>query len=194
MPDPPGQESPPSPWNLPNALSLLRLLLAPVIWLLLVREDGADTWSRVAAFVVFALAMATDRIDGEIARRRGIVTDFGKLVDPIADKAVTGVAFVGLSVLGELWWWVTVLVLGRELLVTAMRFVVIRHGVIAASRGGKLKTMLQTVALGLYILPLPSALEPVAITVMVAAVAVTVLTGFDYAARASALRAGAGRP
>ena len=177
-------------WNLPNALTTLRIVLVPLFgWLLLV-DDGQDTTYRVWAFVVFTLAILTDRIDGEIARARNLVTDFGKLMDPIADKALTGMAFVGLSIIGELWWWVTIVVLGRELGITLLRFWVIRHGVMPASRGGKIKTTLQAVALCGLILPLNEAGGPfgsfgdvlwwMAVIVMAAAVAVTVITGVDY--------------
>ena len=173
-----------SNWNIANGLTVLRLVLVPLFGWLLLTDDGESDGMRVAAFVVFAVAAATDKFDGELARRRGMVTDFGKVVDPIADKALTGMAFIGLSILGELPWWVTVVVLVRELGVTALRFWVIRIGVIPASRGGKLKTALQTLALGLYILPLSSAFDPVEIVAMALAVIVTVVTGFDYAAQA----------
>ena len=103
-----------SPWNLPNGLTVLRLLLVPLMGWLLLRDGGADDASRVGAFLTFSVAMITDRLDGELARRRGLVTDFGVIADPIADKALTGTAFVGLSVLGELPWWVTVVVLIRD--------------------------------------------------------------------------------
>ncbi|MDQ4085457.1 MAG: CDP-diacylglycerol--glycerol-3-phosphate 3-phosphatidyltransferase [Actinomycetota bacterium] len=177
---PPG--APPSNWNVPNALTLLRILIVPLFGWLLLSHGGEDVGWRLAAFVCFALAMVTDRFDGEIARRRGLVTTFGKVADPIADKALIGTAFVGLSLLGELPWWVTVVVLGRELLITLLRFAVIRYGVIAASRGGKLKTVLQTVALCAYVLPVAdvTALHLVAVGVMAAAVVVTVWTGGEY--------------
>jgi CDP-diacylglycerol---glycerol-3-phosphate 3-phosphatidyltransferase len=172
----------PSNWNLPNALTSLRILMVPLFaWLLLSHGGDQVAW-RLAAFAIFLAAMITDRLDGEIARRRGLVTDFGKIADPIADKALTGMAFIGLSVLGELSWWVTVVVLGREVLITLVRFVVIRYGVIAASRGGKLKTVLQTIALCAYILPIGDVfvLHAAAMAVMAAAVAVTVWTGGEY--------------
>jgi CDP-diacylglycerol--glycerol-3-phosphate 3-phosphatidyltransferase len=175
-------------WNIANAVTVLRFLLVPVFGWLLLRDGGADDASRVAAFVTFAIAMVTDRADGELARRRGLVTDFGKLADPIADKALTGMAFVGLSIIGELPWWVTVVVLVREWGVTALRFAVIRHGVMPAGRGGKAKTALQAVALGLYVLPLPAAMEFVQASVMAVAVAVTVVTGADYVVQAIRLR------
>ncbi|PZF80719.1 CDP-diacylglycerol--glycerol-3-phosphate 3-phosphatidyltransferase [Jiangella anatolica] len=179
---------PPSPWNIANALTILRVVLVPVFGWLLLREGGDDDGSRIAAFVAFGIAMLTDQIDGELARRRGLVTDFGKIADPIADKALTGMAFVGLSILGELPWWVTVIVLVREWGITAMRFAVIRYGVMAANRGGKLKTALQTLALGLYLLPLPGWFDPVEATVMGIAVLVTVVTGVDYVLSAIRLR------
>jgi CDP-diacylglycerol---glycerol-3-phosphate 3-phosphatidyltransferase len=178
------ERSAPSNWNLANALTVARLVLVPLFGWLLLTDDGDSDRMRIAAFVVFAVAAATDRFDGDIARRRGTVTDFGKLVDPIADKALTGMAFIGLSILGELPWWVTVVVLVREWGVTALRFWVVRIGVIAASPGGKLKTALQTLALGLYILPLSGAFDPVEIAAMALAVAVTVVTGVDYTLRA----------
>lgn len=182
------KEPQPSAWNLPNAVTVLRLFLVPLLAWLLLREDGADDASRVGAFLTFAVAMVTDKIDGDLARKRGLVTDFGKIADPIADKALTGTAFVGLSLLGELPWWVTIVVLVRELGVTALRFVVIRHGVLPAGRGGKVKTALQGLALGLYLLPLPDAWHPVEVTAMAVAVVVTVVTGLDYVAQAVRLR------
>lgn len=177
-----------SVWNIANALTALRLLLVPVFWVLLMHQDGTDPGWRTAAFAVFAVASLTDRYDGELARRRGLVTDVGKIADPIADKALIGAALIGLSMLAEVNWWVTVVVLVREVGVTVLRFAVIRHGVMAASRGGKAKTMLQTVAIGLYILPLDGALHTIAAVVMAAAVIVTVVTGVDYVARAARLR------
>jgi CDP-diacylglycerol--glycerol-3-phosphate 3-phosphatidyltransferase len=183
--DPP---SPASAWNIANALTVFRLALVPVFVVVLFADDGHRTGWRIAAWAVFAVASFTDRIDGDIARKRGLVTEFGKLVDPIADKALIGAALVGLSALGELWWWVTVLVLVREVGVTLLRFWVIRHGVIPASRGGKIKTFLQAVAIGLYVLPLSGWVHDVATAIMVVAVAVTVATGVDYVARAVRLR------
>jgi CDP-diacylglycerol--glycerol-3-phosphate 3-phosphatidyltransferase len=177
-----------SPWNIANYLTVLRLLLVPVFVVLLLGQDGQDATWRYGAAGVFLLAAWTDRIDGQIARSRGLVTSFGKLVDPIADKALVGSAFLGLSLLDELPWWVTLLVLGRELGVTLLRFVVIRHGIMPASRGGKLKTMLQATALVWYVLPLSGWLAAVGVAVMVLAVVVTVVTGLDYVARALHLR------
>jgi CDP-diacylglycerol---glycerol-3-phosphate 3-phosphatidyltransferase len=177
-----------SAWNLANALTGARLVLVPLFGWLLLHENGQDAAWRLGAFVAFAVASVTDRLDGELARRRGIVTDVGKIADPIADKALIGTALVGLSLLGELWWWVTVLVMVREIGVTALRFVVIRHGVMPASRGGKLKTLLQGVAIALYLLPQEWVPRIVPALFMGLAVAVTVVTGVDYVARAVRLR------
>ncbi len=177
-----------SSWNIANYLTVLRLLLVPVFAVLLLAEDGTSQTLRIAATVVFALASYTDRIDGQIARSRGLVTTFGKLADPIADKALTGAALVGLSLLDELSWWVTAIVLVREIGVTLLRFWVIRHGVIPASRGGKLKALLQALAIGFYLLPLTGLAATGRAWVMTVAVAVTVVTGVDYVARAVTLR------
>ncbi|MDQ1666607.1 MAG: CDP-diacylglycerol---glycerol-3-phosphate 3-phosphatidyltransferase [Actinomycetota bacterium] len=179
---------PVSAWNIANALTVARLVLVPVFLVLLLRDGGdSDRW-RVGAFLTFAIASVTDRVDGQIARRRGLVTDFGKIADPIADKMLIGAALVGLSVLDQLPWWITVVVLVREVGVTLLRFFVIRHGVMPASRGGKLKTLMQAVAIGLLVLPLEGLLHDVALVVMYVAVAVTVVTGADYVLRAARLR------
>jgi CDP-diacylglycerol--glycerol-3-phosphate 3-phosphatidyltransferase len=179
---------PVSAWNVANALTALRLVLVPVFGVLLLHEDGTDDGWRVAAFVAFAIAAFTDRLDGELARRRGLITDVGKIADPIADKALTGMALIGLSLLGELPWWVTAVVLVREVGITVLRFVVIRHGVMPASRGGKVKTLVQGLAIGLYVLPRSLIPIEVAQVVMAAAVVVTVVTGLDYVHRAARLR------
>ncbi len=175
-------------WNIANALTFVRLLLVPVFAVLLLHDGGRQSSWRVAATVVFGVASLTDRFDGELARRRGLITDLGKIVDPIADKALIGTALVGLSWLDQLSWWVTVAVLVREVGVTILRFVVIRHGVMPASRGGKVKTFLQAVAIGLYLLPLEGGWQTMAAVVMAVAVVVTLVTGADYVARAVTLR------
>jgi len=178
----------PSVLNVPNALTILRLLLVPVFAWLLLREGGEDATSRVWSAAVFVAASLTDLVDGELARRQGQVTTFGKVADPIADKALTGTALVGLSYLGELPWWVTVVILVREIGVTLLRFWVIRRGVIPASRGGKAKTVAQMVAIFMYLLPLSGWLVPAREVVMGVAVLLTIGTGIDYVARALRLR------
>ncbi|MEP7035738.1 MAG: CDP-diacylglycerol--glycerol-3-phosphate 3-phosphatidyltransferase [Actinomycetota bacterium] len=177
-----------SAWNIANALTVSRLALVPVFGLLLLHDGDPSTTYRLLAAAVFVVATATDRIDGDIARARGIVTDFGKVSDPIADKALMGMALIGLSMIGLLWWWVTVVVVVREVSITALRFVVIRHGVMPASRGGKVKTALQALAILLFVLPLSNSWHSLAVVVMTLAVIVTVATGVDYLLRARTLR------
>ncbi len=193
-PDPMAQPShDASAWNLPNALTVLRILLVPVFGSMLLVDGGANAGQRFAALGVFVVAMITDRIDGDLARSRGLVTDVGKLLDPIADKALLGMAFVGLSLIGLVPWWVTVLVLAREVGVTVVRFVVIRHGVMPAGRGGKVKTFAQAVALSLLVLPawvMPAGQvwRWAAYIVLVVAVLLTVATGLDHLVQANRLR------
>ncbi|MDQ1704663.1 MAG: CDP-diacylglycerol---glycerol-3-phosphate 3-phosphatidyltransferase [Frankiaceae bacterium] len=174
--------------NIANALTLVRLLLVPAFVALLVANGGHSTGWRVWAFVAFAVATVTDFVDGDLARSRGLVTDVGKVADPIADKALIGAALIGLSALGDLPWWVTVVILVRELGITGLRFFVIRHGVIPASRGGKIKTLLQNVAIGLYVLPLTGWSASLRFGLLALAVVITLATGVDYVARAVRLR------
>jgi CDP-diacylglycerol--glycerol-3-phosphate 3-phosphatidyltransferase len=185
IPDHAGDPVGTSRWaTLPNFLTLIRLLLVPVLAVLLLADDGADPALRWAATAVFVIAALTDLADGEIARRSGTVTTLGKIADPVADKALTGVALIGLSLLGILPWWVTLVILGREIAVTALRFVVIRHGVIPASRGGKAKTVAQVIAISLYLAPLDAWADPIRVIAMGIALVLTVVTGIDYAGRA----------
>ncbi|AWT53649.1 CDP-diacylglycerol--glycerol-3-phosphate 3-phosphatidyltransferase (Phosphatidylglycerophosphate synthase) [Mycolicibacterium smegmatis] len=181
--------------NLANVLTGIRMALVPVFLVFLFTDGGHEFFWRMAAFTVFAVAVITDRFDGALARSYGMVTEFGALADPIADKALIGAALIGLSMLGDLPWWVTAVVLAREIGITLMRLAVLRHGVIPASRGGKLKTTVQAVAIGLFVMPL-YAWSPVWTTVawaiMWAAVVLTVLTGADYVV--SAIRDSRGRP
>ena len=174
--------------NVANALTLLRILLVPVFVVLLFIHGGHSPGWRVWAFAVFVVATVTDLIDGDLARSRGLVTNVGKVADPIADKALTGAALIGLSSLGDLQWWVTVVILVREVGITALRFFVIRHGVIPASRGGKAKTLVQNLAIGLYLLPLTGWSASARFWLMGVAVVVTLATGGDYVARAIHLR------
>jgi CDP-diacylglycerol--glycerol-3-phosphate 3-phosphatidyltransferase len=175
--------------NVANMLTVSRLVLVPVFLVALFAGDGHQTRWRLIAGLVFAIASITDHFDGNLARSRGLVTDFGKIADPIADKALTGAALIGLSLLAELPWWVTVVIAVREVGVTLLRFWVIRHGVIPASRGGKAKTLVQIVAIGAYLLPFPDWFQAVRLVLMGLAVVLTVVTGIDYVIRAVRLRA-----
>ncbi|MFE2037884.1 CDP-diacylglycerol--glycerol-3-phosphate 3-phosphatidyltransferase [Streptomyces scopuliridis] len=175
-------------WNIANILTMVRLVLVPGFVLLLLQDGGFDPVWRAWAWAAFAVAMITDVFDGHLARAYNLVTDFGKIADPIADKAIMGAALICLSALGDLPWWVTGVILFRELGITLMRFWVIRHGVIPASRGGKMKTLAQGVAVGMYVLALTGPLATLRFWVMAVAVALTVITGLDYVRQAVVLR------
>ena len=187
----------PSAWNPANVVTVLRIAVVPFFAVALLADGGHTVGGRLLATALFVAAAASDRLDGWLARRSGQVTDLGKMLDPIADKLLIGAALVLLSWLGDLWWAVTALVLVRELGITVMRFFLLRYVVLPASRGGKLKTVLQSVALSLYLLPLdhlPAFVGVVAAVVMAAAVVVTLVTGADYVRAAVRIRRAAGVP
>ncbi|ADD43910.1 CDP-diacylglycerol--glycerol-3-phosphate 3-phosphatidyltransferase [Stackebrandtia nassauensis] len=180
-------------YNIPNLLTVLRLLLIPAFVLCAIESQFTNPGWRWAAALVFTAAAVTDYVDGWLARRIGQVTAFGKIADPIADKALTGTALVLFSLWDLLPWWVTIVILVRELGITALRFWVIRLGIIAASRGGKIKTVLQIVAIVWYLVPLPELLAMLAPWVMAAATIATVVSGADYIVQVVRLRHQAGR-
>ena len=186
----------PSNWNVPNALTTLRIVLVPFFaWAML--QDGGDSapW-RWVAFAIFAVAMITDKIDGDLARKHNLITDFGKIADPIADKAVTGMALIALSIAGDVWWWVTIVVLLREWSVTLLRLSVLKRVVMPAAQSGKIKTVFQSLALGLLVMPLPhgdahqgnfdalgvvgEVFFYVGLAALAAAVALTLWSGFEF--------------
>ena len=175
---------------LPNALTVLRLVLVPVFLVLLFWHPDQFSW-RLGATFAFAVAILTDLFDGKIARRYNLVSDFGKLWDPIADKALTGMAFVGLSILSELPWWITIIILVREWGITVLRWAIMKYGVMAANRGGKLKTVMQSVALIMFLPGLqfmPAVWDWIAWAAMILCFVLTVLTGLDYLREASKMR------
>jgi CDP-diacylglycerol---glycerol-3-phosphate 3-phosphatidyltransferase len=182
-----------SVWNVANALTALRLLAVPLLGYLLL-QDSQD--SRNLATLVFLLASLTDLLDGFVARKFGLITTLGKVADPIADKFLTGVALLGLSYLGALPWWVTIVIIAREICVTLLRFWVIEHGVISASRGGKTKTLLQIVAISMYLYVWPEGASEsftnfwdfAKISVMTLAVVLTITTAIAYIRKALQLR------
>ncbi len=191
-------ESPPSNLNIANALTVLRIVGVPVFGWLLLTQGGESIAMRVWAFVAFALLMITDRIDGDLARSRNLVTNFGKLADPIADKALTGMAFVGLAIIFDTWWFWTaiILILIREWGITVMRFFIKKYGVMPASQGGRIKTTLQALAIGGYVLPLElwdttasNVLLVLTHLVFVAAFAITMVTAVQYVLDARRIRA-----
>lgn len=166
--------------NLANSLTLLRILIVPFFVYALFHHESTSLFWRYVATALFALASYTDRVDGQLARNRNTVTDFGTFLDPIADKALIGSALIGLSHLGQISWWVTVVILIREFGITLLRLLVLRRGVIPASRGGKVKTLVQGFAIFFYLWPLPVAVNPARIALMSVAVVITVVTGLDY--------------
>ena len=186
---PSGTPAKPSNFNLPNAITVVRILLAPVFFWMLLADGGQDGPLRYGAAILFIVAIGTDGIDGYIARRYNLVTELGKLLDPIADKVLTGAALIGLSILGELWWWVTIVILVRELGITVYRFIVLRDRVVPASRGGKLKTLVQSFAISFALLPLWVPLGDWVFwfnwALMAAALVITVWTGIDYLVQAA---------
>ena len=186
-----------SNFNIANVLTTLRIVMVPFFGWALLQDDGNSTMWRWIAFALFAVAMITDKIDGDLARKHNLITDFGKIADPIADKAVTGMAFIGLSIVGDVWWWVTILVLVREWSVTLLRLSVLKYVVIPAARSGKIKTTLQAIALSGLIWPLPhgdahggafdfwpgpvgEALFFLAHALLAGAVAITLWSGYEF--------------
>lgn len=177
-------------WTLPNVLTVVRIVLVPVFLVVLFWHPHDPLW-RLAATLVFVVAILTDVADGRIARRYNLVSDFGKLWDPVADKALTGAAFVSLGILGELWWWMIVVILLREWGITWVRAAIAKYGIMAANRGGKAKTVTQSLALILFLLWLPALpgwLGVVAWALMWLAVILTVVTGLDYLREAARIR------
>lgn len=174
------EDRPVSPWNIANVVTVARIFLVPVFAVFVVLSGMDHSGWRMAACVLFVFIATTDFVDGWLARSRGLVTDFGKLADPIADKVMIGTALVLLSYYDALPWWVTIVILARELGITAWRMSVARKTVIAADRGGKLKTVLQITAVAWYLWPWASPLDAVGPWLMGAALVLTVLTGMDY--------------
>ena len=166
--------------NLPNALTIFRILALPFCAYALFKNGGDDDSWRIIAFTLFFIVGLSDILDGKIARSRNQITEFGKLLDPIADKAMLATASIGASLLGMLSWWVTAIFLIREVAVTILRFAVIKNGVISASKGAKLKTFFQNFGVGFYILPLPSYLNIPRDIFMAIAIYLTITTGVTY--------------
>ena len=166
--------------NLPNALTIFRILALPFCAWALFKEGGEDPTWQIIAWTSFFLVGLTDILDGRIARKRNQVSSFGAILDPIADKAFIGTALVGLSILGRIPWWVTSLILFREIGITIIRLAIVNRKIIAANRGGKIKSLLQNFSVGFYILPLPENLYLPRDILLGAAVVLTITTGLDY--------------
>jgi len=167
-------------FNLPNFLTVLRILAVPFCAYALFKNGGDERHWQIIAWTGFFLVGLTDFFDGRIARSRKQITSFGAFLDPVADKVAIGTAMVGLSMLGKLWWAVTAIILIREIGVTVLRLVVIKDGVIPASKGGKMKTLFQGFGIGFYILPLPTYLHLPRDLFMSVAVILTITSGYDY--------------
>ena len=174
-----------SEMNLPNAITISRILALPFCTYALFKNGGDDSTWRIISFSLFWIVGVTDFLDGKLARSRNTVTEFGKLLDPIADKALIGTALISLSILHVLAWWVTIIILTREIGITVFRFAVIKDGVIPANRGGKVKTIVQNFAAGFYILPLGPSLFWFRELFMGTALVLTITTGVWYLVEAS---------
>jgi CDP-diacylglycerol--glycerol-3-phosphate 3-phosphatidyltransferase len=172
--------------NIPNALTVARLFMVPIFGYLVLAIEQTDSVQWASA-IVFLIAALTDLVDGVWARRYGLVTNFGKIADPIADKALIGTALIALSIQGEIAWWVTGIIIFREVAITLMRFWVIKHGVIPASRGGKVKTVSQIIAIVAFLIPLNGWVDAVAQMSLGVALALTITTGIDYVVKARVL-------
>ena len=175
--------------NVPNLLTISRLFMVPIFGYLVLAIEQTDT-AQWASAIVFLIAAITDLVDGVWARRYGLVTNFGKIADPIADKALIGTALIALSIQGEIAWWVTGIIIFREIAITVLRFWVIRHGVIPASRGGKVKTVSQIIAIVAFLIPIHGWVDAVAQMSLGVALALTVTTGIDYVLKARILPQG----
>jgi len=175
--------------NVPNLLTIARLFMVPIFGYLVLTIEQTDA-AQWASATVFLIAAITDLIDGVWARRYGLVTNFGKIADPIADKALIGTALIALSIQNEIAWWVTGIILFREIGITILRFWVIRHGVIPASRGGKAKTVSQIIAIVAFLIPMHGWVDAVAQISLGVALALTVTTGIDYVLKARILPQG----
>ena len=186
-------------WNLPNILTMLRIVMVPFFMVLLWQDT---TGAHLGALAIFLAAALTDKLDGSIARARGLVTNFGKIADPFADKMLVGGAIIMLSIMDILPWWATITIIVREAAITILRFIMVRRWVMAASKGGKLKTVLQVIFIAMMILPavglfgetIGGWIEIAAFVVMIAAVVVTVVTGLDYIIRAIKVARSASSP
>ncbi|MGP6176688.1 CDP-diacylglycerol--glycerol-3-phosphate 3-phosphatidyltransferase [Microbacterium sp. A196] len=176
------------PRQLPNAITIARIPLAAVFFVLLLlggTYGNNDLVIRWIAGALFVLAISTDWVDGYLARKYDIVSDFGKLWDPIADKLLTGAGFVGLAILAEWPWWVVIIILIREWGITVHRFIVASNHIVAAAWMGKLKTAFQGVALSWWLLPLHQLIgmdwwTGIGIPLMYVTLVLTVVSGIDY--------------
>jgi CDP-diacylglycerol--glycerol-3-phosphate 3-phosphatidyltransferase len=164
----------------PNFITVARLLLVPVGVYTLFKNGGNDpTWQYISWIVFFVLGLS-DIVDGNLARSRNAITEFGKFLDPVADKVMIGAAMISLSILGRLPWWMTTVILFREIGITVFRLMIINRGVIPANKGGKIKASLQNFGVGFYVLPLSTSFYWFRDGFMYVAIFMTIFTGAYY--------------
>ena len=164
----------------PNFITVARLVFVPVGAYTLFKNGGNDPLWQYISWIVFFLLGLSDILDGNLARSRNSITELGKFLDPVADKVMIGTAMISLSILNRLPWWITIVILVREVGITIFRLAVIKRGVIAANKGGKIKSTFQNFGVGFYVLPLSENLFWFRDGFMLIAVALTIVTGFYY--------------
>ena len=164
----------------PNFITVARVLLVPVGAYTLFKNGGDDQSWRIISWWVFFLLGLSDILDGKLARSRNSITEFGKFLDPVADKVLIGTAMISLSILGHMPWWITIIIMVREVGITVFRLTVINRGVIPANKGGKIKTTMQNFAVGFYVLPLNSSWFWFRDGFMYIAIVLTIFTGAYY--------------
>ena len=164
----------------PNTLTVTRILLIPFGVYTLFYDGGDNTSYQLISYAIFFSLGMTDIVDGKWARQSNRITALGTFLDPVADKALIGAAMISLSILGRFPWWITILILTREIGITLFRLFVIKGGVIPASKGGKLKTLMQNFGVGFFILPLPSWLDWFKYGFISIAIILTITSGYDY--------------
>ena len=164
----------------PNTLTVTRILLIPSGVYTLFYDGGENSTFQLISYAIFFTLGMTDIVDGRWARQSNRITPLGTFLDPVADKALIGAAMISLSILDRFPWWITILILTREIGITLFRILVIKNGVIPASKGGKLKTLMQNFGVGFFILPLPSWLDWFKYGFISVAIILTITSAYDY--------------
>jgi CDP-diacylglycerol--glycerol-3-phosphate 3-phosphatidyltransferase len=164
----------------PNTLTVTRILLIPIGVYTLFFDGGDNSTFQIISYLIFFTLGMTDIVDGRWARHSNRITPLGTFLDPVADKALIGSAMISLSILDRFPWWITILILTREIGITLFRLLVIKNGVIPASKGGKIKTLMQNFGVGFFILPLPQSLDWFKYGFMSVAIVLTITSAYDY--------------
>ncbi|CAN1645070.1 PgsA Phosphatidylglycerophosphate synthase [Candidatus Nanopelagicaceae bacterium] len=168
------------PFITPNTLTLTRILLIPTGVYTLFYDGGDNSTFQLISYAIFFTLGMTDIVDGRWARHSNRITPLGTFLDPVADKALIGAAMISLSILDRFPWWITILILTREIGITLFRLLVIKNGVIPASKGGKIKTLTQNFGVGFFILPLPAWLDWFKYGFISVAIILTITSAYDY--------------